>query len=337
MEELENEYYNLKPRYDSLLSSLKFTMDKVISDSDIDLFSLDGRVKTLQSIKDKLLRKRYENPLEDIDDFCGVRIVCYYASDMDRIEGIIKKEFNVISISDKRDEAGDDKFGYLSRHYIVTLNPDWLDMPLFRNCGGFKVEIQLRTILMHTWAAISHKLLYKKESDAPNVLKRKLNRLSALIELADEQFDDIKELKRAYSYDVISNSVDRDALVNSDGIISLVNKYSSGRIVENDEIPKLVDDLAEFNLTLAELEKYIVKALPFTGDMEKELASERQGDVLPMWHVSGFVRAVLDLTNDDYYHSRWGNDDDMLEPSINEWQAAINKYRKKLHLKNYSA
>lgn len=61
-------------------------------------------------------------------------------------------------------------------------------MPLFRDCDGLKVEEQLRTILMHVLAAISHKLLYKRENDAPNVLKRKLNRLSALIELADEQF-----------------------------------------------------------------------------------------------------------------------------------------------------
>lgn len=330
MEEYESEYYNLKPRYDALLSSLKFTIEKVISDSKIELFSLDGRVKTLQSIKEKLLRKKYSNPLGEIEDICGFRIVCYYASDMDGIENLIKQEFNVIKVSDKRDEAGDDKFGYLSRHYIVTLKPNWLDMPLFRDYDDFKVEIQLRTILMHTWAAISHKLLYKRESDAPNILKRKLNRLSALIELADEQFDDIKELKRIYSDNVVSNSVDKDALVNSDGIISLVNKYSPGRIVENDEIPNLVDDLVSFNLTLADLEKYIIKALPFANDMEKELVSEEDGDVIPLWHVSGFVRAVLDLTCEDYYLSRWGEDDNARDAGVIGWVSAVNKYKQKM-------
>lgn len=74
--------------------------------------SVDSRVKTLQSIKEKLLRKKYLNPLGEIEDVCGFRIVCYYASDMDGIENHIKKEFNVIKVSDKRDEAGDDKFAY---------------------------------------------------------------------------------------------------------------------------------------------------------------------------------------------------------------------------------
>ncbi|HED5644882.1 hypothetical protein KWH86_16640 [Enterobacter cloacae] len=92
----------------------------------------------------------------------------------------------------------------------------------------------------------------------------------------------------------------------------------------------IVDDLVSFNLTLADLEKYIIKALPFANDMGKELVSEEDGDVIPLWHVSGFVRAVLDLTCEDYYLSRWGEDEDTRDVGAIGWVTTVNKYKQKM-------
>ncbi|MDZ7820160.1 MAG: hypothetical protein U5K55_16870 [Aliarcobacter sp.] len=53
--------------------------------------------------------------------------------------------------------------------------------------------MQVRTVLMHTWAAIEHKLGYKNDQQLPKNLKRKLYLMSAQLENADMQFQEIKD------------------------------------------------------------------------------------------------------------------------------------------------
>lgn len=304
--DLAEHYRVLKPKYDGLLSAIKFSLNEIIKHNNLALFELDGRVKTLESVQDKLQRKGYENGFDDVEDFCGIRVVCYYTSDMDKLSDIISNEFNVLSESDKQKEAEDDRFGYLSRHFIVTLKDEWLSAPLYRDFRDLKIEIQLRTMLMHTWAAISHKLLYKYESDAPKELKRRLNRLSALIELADEQFNTIRELKENYSMKIMSDSGDKNTPLNSDGVLSLVNKYSPGRDLDDpDDVPKFLAEIYDLELSIASFEDKIIKALPVANQIESQLAKLRKKDYLPVWSVLGFCRMVLDLTSDVYYKRRW--------------------------------
>jgi putative GTP pyrophosphokinase len=50
-------------------------------------------------------------------------------------------------------------------------------------------EIQLRTLCMHCWAAVSHYVDYKGEWDVPDNLKMALSALSGLFYVADNQFE----------------------------------------------------------------------------------------------------------------------------------------------------
>jgi len=59
-------------------------------------------------------------------------------------------------------------------------------------------EIQVRTVLQDAWAIIDHHLIYKRESDIPTKLQRKLNGLAGLFETADNQFDNIRRERDAY-------------------------------------------------------------------------------------------------------------------------------------------
>jgi ppGpp synthetase/RelA/SpoT-type nucleotidyltranferase len=50
-------------------------------------------------------------------------------------------------------------------------------------------ELQLRTLAQHIWAVASHKLQYKREASVPVPIRRSINRVSALLEMVDLEFD----------------------------------------------------------------------------------------------------------------------------------------------------
>ncbi|MDD1772940.1 MAG: hypothetical protein LUQ09_08480 [Methanomassiliicoccales archaeon] len=142
--------------------------------------------------------KGYNDPFNDTEDICGLRIICFFISDLAKVSDIIKSEFNVISIENKTDMMEPDRFGYRSDHYIVTLRDSWLQGLKYRGLGDIKAEIQVRTILMHGWADIEHKFGYKQFEDVPPKLRRSSCRLSALLEIADELFDNMREEREEY-------------------------------------------------------------------------------------------------------------------------------------------
>lgn len=320
------EYQKQHPFYVSLMNQTMPVVRKLVEDENISIFNIEGRVKTIDSLRAKLTRKVYVNPLEEIEDFCGIRVICYYESDLNKIEDIIRKEFDVTSGSDKQKEIDVDRFGYSSRHLICKIKDEWLNVPNYRNLGGLKMEIQVRTMLMHTWAAISHKLLYKREKDAPREIKRSLSKLSALIELADEKFDSIKDLKISYNdrIEAQGDVINKDEALNSDNLIKLVNEYSPGRKFSNEDIPELLEEIRQYDSTVDEFEKRITQCMPYLHMMEKEESDINNEGILPMWHIEGFCRSVLDLTCDHYFTSRWGTVPEEVIPVTLKYRALVN-------------
>ncbi|MEM6338092.1 MAG: (p)ppGpp synthetase, partial [Bacteroidota bacterium] len=77
---------------------------------------MSQRIKTFESFWGKIERKGYDDPFSEIEDICGIRVVCYYTSDIDRIATIINDEFEVKESLDKSSALGSDRFGYRSNH-----------------------------------------------------------------------------------------------------------------------------------------------------------------------------------------------------------------------------
>lgn len=65
-------------------------------------------------------------------------------------------------------------------------------MTEYKDYKTLKCEIQVRSILQHAWAEIEHDLGYKGKTAIPDQYKRNFNRLAALLETADLEFDRLK-------------------------------------------------------------------------------------------------------------------------------------------------
>ena len=182
----------LRPQYVAFTERTRSLIDELLKIHGIKTHLIEGRAKTVDSLREKIRRpgKSYADPLAELPDLSGIRIIVYYLDDVEKVADILSREFTVLEseTSHLASEYSPDQFGYISLHSVVSLNSDREKLPEWKAYKGYRSEIQIRTVLQHSWAAVSHALQYKHESDVPKQLRRKLYRLSGLFELADEEF-----------------------------------------------------------------------------------------------------------------------------------------------------
>lgn len=163
----------------------------------VETASISFRAKTLKNFLEKLQRKTYSNPLLDITDLAGVRIVCLYRDDLQIIENIITNEFSIHEKVDKLNDKSINQFGYGAIHFLVSLGRGATGAR-YDDLNSLVCEIQIRTVLQDAWAIIQHHLVYKHENEVPNVIQRKLNGLAGLLETADDQYQQVRKERDAY-------------------------------------------------------------------------------------------------------------------------------------------
>ncbi len=216
------EYERLTSTYEKLVKEVKYTLDENLAHAEIKVAGVSKRVKTPESFKEKLERKQYENPLRDITDLAGVRVVCYYENDLQKVGAIIRSQFEVHEEVDKSGDLGVDKMGYHGAHFVISLGPR-CSGPRYDAIIALKCEIQVRTVLQDAWALISHHLVYKNEASIPTPMKRDLNNVASLLEIAQGVFDSVRDKRQMYldgirhkdpgGSDFLSQPIDYDTLV----------------------------------------------------------------------------------------------------------------------------
>ena len=84
--------------------------------------------------------KDYSDPINEITDLTGIRLITYYIEDFYEIGDIIKKEFIVDydNSIDKGQILDPDRFGYLSIHYIISLADNRRNLPEWSKFSGLK-------------------------------------------------------------------------------------------------------------------------------------------------------------------------------------------------------
>lgn len=229
--------------YEQLCSEIAYILKKRLEQAEIEISTVSNRAKTLNSFLEKIVRKSYANPFDEITDFAGVRIIFLYQKDLDKIEAIIKKEFEVLERVDKLNDKGIDKFGYGAIHFIVKLGKDSLGAR-YEDLKNLSCEIQVRTVLQDAWAIIDHHLVYKRESEIPTSLQRKLNGLAGLFETADNQFDIIRQERESYLLELDNSKTSNEFLNNEINLdtfkVYLKWKFPSYDISYFDRQPEII-------------------------------------------------------------------------------------------------
>ncbi|MBQ0044777.1 MAG: hypothetical protein KBT05_07130 [Bacteroidales bacterium] len=170
-------------------------LNECVEEAGITIDGVASRIKTEKSLAGKLAKKGYKyNSIDDITDLVGARIITFYTDDVDKISSLVDKYFNVDweNSVDKRKSHELDSFGYNSLHYICTIPECMYHDPEHPEINTIRVEVQMRTALQHAWATINHDIGYKTDIEIPREHLRNLTRLAGMLELADEQFSNIR-------------------------------------------------------------------------------------------------------------------------------------------------
>lgn len=188
-EAIFQEYITWKSKHGEFGRELENIVSKLLKAKKVRVHSVTHRLKEEHSLRRKVMGGKYQN-LAEVTDICGVRIITFFADEVDKVAEIIESEFEIDTANsvDKRAALDPDRFGYLSRHYVVSLSRNrsaLAEYAAFKEC---KAEIQIRSILQHTWAEIEHDLGYKSSIEVPKDMRRQFSMLAGLLELADQQF-----------------------------------------------------------------------------------------------------------------------------------------------------
>ncbi|MCK5779812.1 MAG: hypothetical protein KAH04_02275 [Psychrilyobacter sp.] len=179
------------PIYEEMIIELEKIFKTEIQSKNYRLQNIDFRIKTKESLSKKIHDKgRKYIRLSDITDVIGARVITFMEDQVDLAAEKIKNFFVVDEKNtiDKRKILDPRSFGYLSLHYVVSFP----DIEKYRKFKGIRIEIQIRSLLQHTWATIEHDLGYKSRVGIPDELIRSFSRVASLLELADKEFVNIK-------------------------------------------------------------------------------------------------------------------------------------------------
>jgi putative GTP pyrophosphokinase len=211
---------------------------ELLKENNIRVHSVTSRVKDKDSLRKNIGKSEKQlAKLEEIPDISGLRIITYFADDVNVVAKMIEKEFDVneqLSVN-KIDLLDPDRFGYVSLHYVVKLSESRLKLTEYKRFIACQCEIQIRSILQHAWAEIEHDLGYKSKLAIPKEIRRRFSRLAGLLEIADAEFDQIRDSLLQYEKEVPDQIIAAPQRV-------LINKASLNSLISTSSIVKELDE-----------------------------------------------------------------------------------------------
>ncbi len=162
---LERDY---QARFDQVLRPLANNIQNQLSEYLKDVPRID-RVSARAKSVDRFLGKanakvdggaKYVEPLAQIQDQVGARIITFYLDDVNTVAEVVEKYYRPIEqqhiIPDN-----DWMFGYFGRHFILLVPSETIEEGWDKNMVPDFFELQIKTLFQHAWSEANHDLGYK--------------------------------------------------------------------------------------------------------------------------------------------------------------------------------
>jgi predicted RNase H-like nuclease/ppGpp synthetase/RelA/SpoT-type nucleotidyltranferase len=229
----------------------------ILDEAGINYLSITGRTKTVASFAGKAARRVdgelvYADPLRDITDQIGVRVITYVLSDVAAVAELMADQ---VVVKDDRDmgqeTASQGRFGYSSRHLLIGLDAARESQPAYEQLRGRVASVQIRTVLQHAWAEFEHDIRYKGTVPAEHVREfdRRFTLAAGLLELADREFSTIRDRLRTGPAEV-SESQDDDPRIDPRELAAfLAGQYAEAGWSRTDHYAWISGLLLELGIT----------------------------------------------------------------------------------------
>ncbi|MDD3277658.1 MAG: (p)ppGpp synthetase [Lachnospiraceae bacterium] len=191
------QYYSLiQPYKDAnqiLMTRLEMLNHNLYNQEADPIHMIQDRIKEKKSIEDKLKRLNSKGGVEDaramLADIAGIRIICYFVSDIHNLVSALKKQSDLVLIKEKDYITTPKPNGYRSYHVVFGVPVYYMKKKEY-----YPVEVQLRTMSMDFWASMEHRICYKKTRDNPTELKKAFCQYSEVLHGIEDSFEAYSEM-----------------------------------------------------------------------------------------------------------------------------------------------
>ncbi len=173
-----------------LIERIQLLDHSLYEESDMEqkaIHHIESRIKSQESIEEKLkklnLAVNKENAMETLKDIAGIRVVCFFESDIYKLVDVLKRQNIFIWIKEKNYIKNPKPNGYRSFHVILAVPLYYMDVTEY-----FPVEIQFRSMAMDLWASMEHRICYKKDKDG--VLREEFLKYAEELEQLEKNFQE---------------------------------------------------------------------------------------------------------------------------------------------------
>lgn len=209
--ELEKTYIEQFPLYKEFSGRINYLIQDLLERDDIEIYSIEATVRNPYELMRALDASSAEEneSLHQITDLVSIRVILKFPEDVSKVERILEEEFIFDETHSVPSRTLDDptRFGYPAGFYTLSLSSPRTALREWQKYQAIPFQVEIRTMLQEVWASVSPKVNVVVDGPTQKKLQRKLLRLGALLEEADEGFLTLWEAARGAGLPVTTEHV----------------------------------------------------------------------------------------------------------------------------------